>query len=140
MLNGYVRYRDRVCSCSTVTGCRARKVSLAKLATSIIFVAPKHVFCRNKSMLVTTNLLLCLSRQNTSQSMLVATNFCHDKHVFCRGKHMFCGDKIFFSRQNMCLPRQNVPHKKRRRYLWQLPPTTVRQRGSAAFAPTLYGV
>ena len=69
---------------------RVRKVSLAKAATSIIFVGPKYVFCRNKRMLVTTNLLLCLSRQNTSQSMLVATNFCHDKHVLkcCREKNV----------------------------------------------------
>ena len=45
-------------------------VSLAGAATSIIFVATKHVFCR----------------QSRDKIMFVATNTCRDKHVFVATK------------------------------------------------------
>ena len=65
-----------------------------------VFVVTKHVFCCDKSMLVTTNIFLlwpkkkCLSRQTYfccgqkkkvchNKSMLVTTNICHDKDCFC---------------------------------------------------------
>ena len=41
----------------TVNSTTGRDVSLAGIATSITFVATKHVFCRDKSMLVVTKVL-----------------------------------------------------------------------------------
>ena len=71
-----------------------RPVSLAGAATGIIcvtmFVATKHVFCRNKSMLAVTKLLSrqnCFSRQN---------NFCRDKHVFVTTNILFLRRKYFY--------------------------------------------
>ena len=51
---------------------------MAGAATSVIFVATKHVFCRDKSMLVATK----------------QDNFCRDKRHFVRQK--FCPDKHTF--------------------------------------------
>ena len=69
----------------------------------------KYHFCRDKSLVVTNT---CLSRQSTS---FVATKEC----LFCRDKHVFiCHDILLFFLQVF------VATKKRRRYLWQLPPTT----------------
>ena len=59
----------------------ASRVSLAGAATSIIFVATKHVFCRYKSMFVATK--VCLSRQNY---VFVTTNVLSRQAYFCRDK------------------------------------------------------
>ena len=67
-------------------------VSLAGVATSIIFVATKDVFCRDKNMLVAKTRL---SRQ---------TFFGRDKTYFCRDKHtkhVFCRDKSMLVETNM---------------------------------------
>ena len=68
-------------------------LSLAGAATSIIFVATKHVFCHDKSMLVATKLV---ARQN----------FCRDKHIFVVTKHLsrqtFVATNIILSRQKFC--------------------------------------
>ena len=66
-----------------------------------VFVATKHVFCRDKTI---------LSRQNYAcrdKHVFVATNICHDKRfvatsilflaikdVFCRDKHVFVATKL----------------------------------------------
>ena len=57
-----------------------------------MFVVTEHVFCRDKSMLVATILLLllCLSQQN----------FCRDRHHFVATKDMVCRDI------HTCLSRQ----------------------------------
>ena len=57
-------------------------VSLAGGATSIMFVATKHVFCCDKSMLAATK---CLSQQNY---------VCHDK-IFLSQQTYLCCDKSF---------------------------------------------
>ena len=68
-----------------------------------VFVATKHVFCRDKSMLVTK----LLSRQKdfvATNIILSPQNFCHDKYtfvatkdVFCRDTHVFVATKVCFS-------------------------------------------
>ena len=71
-----------------------------------VFVATKHVFCRNRSMLVVKKLL---SQQTyfCHDKTFVATNICHDKHFvatkvllrqayFCCNKHMFVTTKHNF--------------------------------------------
>ena len=50
-----------------------------------VFVATKHVFCRDKSMLIMTELLLW------------QTHVCHAKYLSCQ---MICQDKNILSRQN----------------------------------------
>ena len=65
---------------------RGFRVSLAGTATSIIFVATKHVFCLDKSMLVAPNVIF------------VAT-----KVMFCRGKHIFSRQKTCFVATKMIL-------------------------------------
>ena len=60
----------------------------------------KHIFCRDKSMLVSTNIILsqqmfvitkCLSQQK----YFVATNTILSRQTFCRNKHMFFYDRTF---------------------------------------------
>ena len=61
---------------------RARDLSLAEAATSIIFVATKVLcVCRNKTRLS--------SRQKYASR---DKRFCRDKYLFCR-KQKFCRDK-----------------------------------------------
>ena len=63
----------------TVNSTTGRDVSLAGIATSIIFVATKHVFCCDKSMLVVTKKIsrnLGSSRQN----VFVATKVLSQKY------------------------------------------------------------
>ena len=104
-------------------------MSLVGAATSIIFVFcrgkhVKHIFCRDKSMLVMTNLLsrqnyVCRDKTFLSQQIFVMTNMCMSQQRFCRNKqHMFCHDKhvcrdkrVFvttklLSRQNLYLQHQ----------------------------------
>ena len=62
------------------------------------FVTTKHVFCRDKN-------------------MLVATNLCHSiflswKNVFCHDKHVFVTTKVCLSRQNFCCDKISVCHDK----------------------------
>ena len=89
------------------------QLSLAGAATSIIFVTTntflsrqtrvchnKHIFCHNKSMLVTTKLLLpqndvCRDKYLSWQKFLTKDVFCHDNHV-CLSQQNFCEDKIMF--------------------------------------------
>ena len=113
-------------------------LSLAGAATSIIFVATKHVFFLSfflcffwflvfwwRFCLFCDKLTTCLSWQNTS---FVATKVCHDKKyfvttninlsrqkTFCRGKQRSVATNTCLSRQKYALPRQNW-------YLWQLRP------------------
>ena len=65
-------------------------LSLAGATTSIIFVATKHVLCRDKSMLAATKPLW---RQN---SCLSWQKFCRDKHTFVATKDFFVATKDFF--------------------------------------------
>ena len=123
----------RTC-CSFVMGknaglllCRI-SVSLARAATSIMFVVTKHGFCHDKSMLVMTNdkhvvmtslfllqqthvcgddtHLLSQQKYACHDKTFVATNTCLSHQKFCRGKHTF---------ENTCLSQQKW-------YLWQVPP------------------
>ena len=55
-----------------------------------VFVTTKHIFCHDKSMLVTTQLL---SQQT---SFLLQQNVCHNKHTFVATKDVFCHDKQVF--------------------------------------------
>ena len=69
-----------------------------------MFVATKHVFCRDKSMLAATTVLwrqidvcpdkIFLSRQ---------TRVYRDKHTFVAAKDVFCGDKHLFLATKMIL-------------------------------------
>ena len=64
---------------------KARAVSFAGAATSTILVETKHVFCRDKSMLVATSIIF--SQQNIFvvtklRVLLRQTRICRDKHVF----------------------------------------------------------
>ena len=54
---------------------------------------------------------LCLSQQN----------FCRDTHTFSRKKHVFCRDKSMrvATKTRVCCDKKK---RKKRRYLWQLPP------------------
>ena len=79
------------------------KLSLAGAATSIIFVATKDVFCRDKHMFVATK--VCLSGQNfcREKAMFAATNICREKSfvttkIFCHNKTLVA-TSIRFSRQ-----------------------------------------
>ena len=86
------------------------------------FCRNEHVFCRDKSMLVVTNVLprkttthlllrqtfaatnTILSRQNTS---FVATKICLSRQNRCRDKHVFVATKVlsrqaYFCRTNTC--------------------------------------
>ena len=67
--------------------------SLAKAATIIIFVATKQIFCRNKSMLAMTKLLL---QQNyvCHDFFLAVTNICRNKRVY-RDKSKLVVTKLF---------------------------------------------
>ena len=88
-------------------------LSLAGAATSIIFVATnttKHVFCRDKSMFVTTK--VCWSRQKYV-----------GRDKTCRDKHNLVATKVYFM---LCLSRQ-ILLSRQKWYLWQLPPITVGQ-------------
>ena len=78
----------------TTVSCWDAPVSSAGAATSIIFVATKHVPCRDKSMLAATKHLLrptYFCRDKT----FVTTNICRDKHV-CREKHTFVATEDVF--------------------------------------------
>ena len=55
----------------------------------------KHVFCRNKSMLIATNIILLQQKFYRNKLTFVAT-----KHVFCCDKHV-CRDKEFVT-TNIC--------------------------------------
>ena len=72
-------------------------VSLVGAATSIIFAVTKHIFCRDKSMLVITK---CLS----GQIYFVATNICHDKHNFV--EKIVLSWQAYFCCDNTCLSQQ----------------------------------
>ena len=68
---------------------------LAGAATSIIFVATKHVFCRDKSMLVGTNITnKYIAAKIYRHKTLVMTKICSSRQAL-------------LSRQKMCLSRQN---------------------------------
>ena len=68
-----------------------------------VFVTTKHVFCRDKSMLVALSRPNCVYRGKT----FVATNTCFvstsiplsRQKTFCRDKHMFIATKVCLSRQ-----------------------------------------
>ena len=85
-------------------------VSLAGAATSMIFDATKHVFCRDKSMFVATK--VCLSRQKYAcrdKSMLVATKVCLSRQKYaCRDKSMFVATKVCLSRQKYACRDKNM--------------------------------
>ena len=69
-------------------------LSLAAAATSIIFVATKDVFCREKHVFVETK--MSLSRQNyvcRDKSELVATKLCLSRQTFYNVKNMFVATK-----------------------------------------------
>ena len=63
--------------------------SLAGAATSIIFVATKDVFCRNKH-------------------VFVATKVSSSRHNVCRGKNMFVATSIPLPRQKTCFVATNT--------------------------------
>ena len=70
-----------------------------------VFIMTKHIFCHDKSMLVTTKLL--------SRHIFVATNmclsqqrFCLDKHTFVTTKDVFCCDKQLLVVTKVCLLQQ----------------------------------
>ena len=70
----------------------------------------KYHFCRDKHTFVASKHVFCLDK-----SMLVATNsFCPDKYTFVATKDVFCRDKHMFVATKH-LSRQNL-------YLWQLRP------------------
>ena len=101
------------------------KLSLAGAATSIIFVATKDVFCRDKSKLVWTKLL---SRKSyvCRDKYLSWEKFCHDKNIllqqnFSRDKHTFFATNTCMS----CLSRQI--------YILDLPPPPSLSLGSPLF-------
>ena len=94
--------------------------------TTLLFVAAKHIFCCDKSMLVIwpkfcgnkimfvvmtksfvmTN--ICCDKHNSVVTKVLSqqTYFCHDKHVFvATTKHIFCCDKAFVM-TNTCLSWQ----------------------------------
>ena len=64
------------------------KIYSARAATSMIFVTTKHVFCHDKSMLVTTK--VCFPRQN----------YCRDKHIFVTTKLL--SRQIFVATNIIC--------------------------------------
>ena len=75
---------------------RRCSLSLAGATTSIMFVATKHVFCRDNSMLAAKK--ICLSRQKFLTIAFVARqNFCRDKLTkVCLSRQKFCRAKIIF--------------------------------------------
>ena len=75
--------RDRTETKETKLDPPAPKLSLAEAATSIISVVTKHIFRRDKSMLVATKLLSRQTKQN-----FVATKVLSRQAFFCRNKHI----------------------------------------------------
>ena len=65
-------------------------LSLAGAATSIILVATKHVFCRDKNMLAVTNVL---SRQNYVCRDKIFLSRQTSRQKFCLRQAYFCRDK-----------------------------------------------
>ena len=82
--------KDGVCSCLTRTD---------------IIGGSCHVFCRDKSMFVTTNMIF--SRQNICRYKLT---FVATKHIFSWQKYA-CGDKHVFVTTNICRDKRFVPTK-----------------------------
>ena len=87
------------------------------------FVATKHVFCCNKSMLAVTTFVatkLCLSWQNIfCHKTFVVTNICGDKRVCCEKSKLvmttllprqnyICHDKNMFVTTSILLSRQKM--------------------------------
>ena len=87
-------------------------LSMVGAATSIIFVATKHIFCHDKSMRCCNKsfvtIKICLSRQKyvcptktfvMTKIYLSPHTFCHDKlvkHTFVTTKYVFCHNKHMF--------------------------------------------
>ena len=66
-----------------------------------VFVATKHVFCRDKSVLVAKK--LCLLRQH----IFVASGPLSRQNI-CRNKHNFVATSMFLSRQKTCFVVTNA--------------------------------
>ena len=95
-------------------------LSLVGTATSTIFVTTKHVYCRDKSMLVATKLLL-------RQTHVCCDKTCYDKHVCCwkhtfvMTKDVFCRNRHIFVMTNVFVTTKHLLRQKL--YLRQLPHT-----------------
>ena len=63
----------------------------------------KHVFCRDKSMLVLTKVLLQQQNIVTANVILLRQKFCCSKHTFVMTKDVFCHDKHVFVVTKMML-------------------------------------
>ena len=81
--------------CSYFPRHKPAALSLEGSATSIIFVATKRFFCRDKSMLV-----VVMSRQNLCHDKFVATNIILSRQKVC---NFSVATSILFSRQNMSI-------------------------------------
>ena len=75
---------------------RSRTLSLAGAATSIIFVATKHVFCRDESMRACYLLLVAAPASDR-------TRVCHDKIRLLSRQKYACRDKTFAATQCLLL-------------------------------------
>ena len=86
----------------SIIGGNCHKYHFCQFLTRHTGVVTKHVFFRDKSMLVLTKVLsgkkLCLSRQNLSRDNTFVATFVATKHVFCRNKSMLVETKLL-SRQ-----------------------------------------
>ena len=94
------------CTCMVIAASRA--------------IMTKHVFCRDKSMLVATKVL-------SQQKYFVATNiilsrqkFCHSKHAFVETKDTFHWNKHVCCVKHMCVETNILSQQNR--YLWKLLP------------------
>ena len=112
-------FNDSMQNCSRGCGFQCAKLLLVGAAASIIFVATKHVFCRDKNMLVVTIVLsrffknYFVAKKHLSRKIFAAANiilsrqkFCCVKHTFVATKDVFCRDIQAFFAKNTCLSRQ----------------------------------
>ena len=78
-----------------------------------IFVVTKHIFYRDKSMIVMTKLFCCNKHNFVTTKLLSQAYFCHDKRPFCDDKHVFVMTKVCLSWQivfvatNICRDKHN---------------------------------
>ena len=82
-----------------VTNVRRKRIlllwsTLAEATTSIIFVATKHVSCRDKCMFVAISIFLSRGKKFMTNAVLSRQKLCHDK--------------LTFVVTSTCLPRQNT--------------------------------
>ena len=85
--------------------CRDKHIFVVTICCcdKLTFVTTKHVFCRDKSMLVRTTKLSQQKNIVATNVLFVQQKFCCSKHTFVMTKDVFCYDKHMFVMTKMIL-------------------------------------